>query len=67
MNEYENTRRLCYGEEQGATFIPVCERCSRYVKANSVMFFNGLGQLKDEPNATCTRCGPTKMLFVGYH
>ena len=65
MFEYENVRRVCYGED-GATFVPVCTKCGRFVKANkTILVSEGLG-LKDEPNAVCKKCGPTKMLFEGF-
>lgn len=60
---YENTRRVTY--EGGATFVPVCEKCGRYVKADDSVFTNDYG-LKDQPNATCKKCGRTKMLFEGF-
>jgi len=65
-NEYFDTRRVVYGED-GATFIPVCETCRRFVKADEAVSFNGLGELmKDKPNATCKKCGRTNMLFEGF-
>jgi len=69
MNEYENTRRLVFGdyddEYGGATFVPVCERCSRYVKPDKLITFCR-GGLKDQPNATCSKCGRTQMVFEGF-
>lgn len=61
---YENTRRVCY--EGGAQFVPVCETCGRFVKADAVVYSNEVVGLKDEPNATCKKCGRTKMLFEGF-
>ena len=61
---YEDTRRVVYGAEC-ATFVPVCEKCGRYVRADQSIKYNDYG-LKDEPNATCTKCGRTKMLFEGF-
>jgi hypothetical protein len=60
--EYENTRRLVYGDEDNATFIPVCEKCGRFVKADEIVFIND----RKKDNATCSKCGRTKMLFEGY-
>ena len=60
MHEYESTRRVCY--EEGAVFVPVCERCGRYVRPNTSVFVGDHG-ISPQPNATCTKCGPTKMLF----
>jgi ribosomal protein L32 len=62
-NEYENFRRAQY--EDGATFVPVCEKCGRFVRADASIYVDGNG-LKDCPNATCSKCGRTKMLFEGF-
>lgn len=67
MNEYENTRRVSYDFGDGigvAVFVPVCEKCSRYVKPGKV--WAGEAGLKPGPNAECRRCGPTEMLFEGF-
>jgi len=61
---YENTRRVGY--EGGACFVPVCEKCFRYVRADDSIFVNDFAGLKDVPNATCSKCGRTKMLFEGF-
>lgn len=61
---YENVRRIVY--KGGATFVPVCENCARFVKANDTVSINGLGELSDQPNATCSKCGRTKMIFEGF-
>lgn len=61
---YESTRRVTYGE--GATFVPVCATCGRFVKSPPAMTFNGAGQ-PVTPNATCSRCGATAMLFEGWY
>lgn len=65
MYEYENVRRIVYGSE-GASFIPVCEKCGRFVKANKMVRYNEINGLIDEPNATCSKCGPVKMIFEGF-
>ncbi len=57
-------RRMTY--ENGATFVTICEKCKKFVKADKVINFNGLDELKDEPNATCTACGRVKMIFEGF-
>ena len=62
--EYPETRRIIY--KGGATFVPVCEMCSRYVKADEIILVNGSDGLKDQPNATCKKCGRMKMLFEGF-
>ncbi len=64
MKDYVMTRRVTY--EDGATFIPVCENCKRFVKADAEIFVNGFDELKDQPNATCKHCGRIKMEFEGY-
>lgn len=63
--EYSNTKRICY--EGGATFVPVCMKCGRYVKADEIIYVDGLrGGLVKEPNATCKKCGRTEMNFEGF-
>lgn len=62
--EYESLRRVVYGE--GTTFVPVCEKCGKFVKADKIIYANEISGLKDAPNATCKRCGRTKMLFEGF-
>jgi hypothetical protein len=64
MYEYENLRRVAYGEE-GVTFIPVCQTCCRFVKADPMIKINETG-LIPEDNATCSKCGRTKMIFEGF-
>ena len=64
MGEYENTRRLQY--EDGATFVPVCERCGRFVKADKCIYCNDEVGLSPKANATCSKCGRTHMLFEGF-
>lgn len=60
---YENVRRLVYG---GATFVPVCEKCCRFVKADKTVRVNEWTGLHPGPNATCKKCGRTRMLFEGF-
>jgi len=64
MYEYETIRRVCY--KGGATFVPVCEKCGRFVKPNPTVHVNHEEGLINEPNATCSKCGPTKMMFEGF-
>jgi hypothetical protein len=65
VNEYENVRRIAYGDE-GATFVPVCKTCGRFVKADAkILVSHALGPIA--PNATCKKCGRTEMLFEGYY
>jgi hypothetical protein len=64
MYEYENLRRKGYelGDGEGTMyFIPVCPNCNRFVKMDSSIMVNGLGELKDVPNATCKKCGRVKL------
>ena len=66
---YEGTRRIVYGEPgseyEGATFVPVCETCHRFVKADAEIRFRE-GTIASDPNATCSRCGRTRMHFEGF-
>lgn len=65
MYEYEGTRRIQYGQE-GATFIPVCEKCGRFVKSDENIKFNEVTGISKNPNATCKKCGRTHMIFEGF-
>jgi hypothetical protein len=66
MYEYEGMRRIQYGEER-ATFVPVCVKCGRFVKADDEIGFDvTIGTWNPiitpkEPNATCKKCGRTSM------
>jgi hypothetical protein len=66
--EYEGVRRVVYGED-GATFVPVCETCGRFVKADDAIITRqdgGWARL-DNRNATCSKCGRTYMVFEGFY
>lgn len=67
--EYIGVRRVVC--ENGATFVPVCETCFRFVKVGDIWFKGppGFDGPLDEsrPNAICKKCGPTKMLFEGFY
>lgn len=67
MYEYENIRRICYGEKEGeiAVFIPVCIKCGQFVKADKTIKFGEAG-LKPESNATCKKHGRVEMIFEGF-
>lgn len=67
-HDYENTRRVVYGGngDGDLCFLHVCEQCGRYVKADGSVLINGLGRLKDQPSATCSKCGRIKMFFEGF-
>lgn len=62
--EYEGVRRIVY--DGGATFVPVCEKCGRFVKADKTIEVSELSGLKKQPNATCKKCGRVEMLFEGF-
>jgi len=47
-------------------FERVCPKCGRFVKAKDYVMTNVLGELKEEPNAECSRCGPVMMPSLGY-
>jgi hypothetical protein len=66
---YENLKRVIYGDKGtgGAWFIPVCPNCGRFVKADSHLSFNGLGEYQKGANATCSKCGRVEMPFEGYY
>ena len=63
-HEYEGMKRIQYGG--GATFVPVCQTCGRFVKADRLIYTNDAVGLKDALNATCAKCGRTKMIFEGF-
>lgn len=64
MCSYENMRRVVYGE--GATFVPVCETCGRFVVADESVQVNDITGLSPSCNATCSKCGRTHMVFEGF-
>ncbi len=63
---YENVRRVVYdfGEDGVLYFIPVCEKCGRFVKADETMSMRKYTD--NEPTATCSKCGRTAMLCEGF-
>ena len=68
-HEYEHVRRVVYGEEDseyaGATFVPVCAKCFRFVRPDTTMRFQNY-TVAPGPNAYCRKCGRTEMLFEGF-
>ena len=64
MCEYEGLHRVIYGE--GMTFVPICPKCGRFVKADNKVFANGIDEYIEQPNATCSKCGRIEMPFEGY-
>jgi hypothetical protein len=63
-HEYENVRRVVYGE--GMTFIPVCEKCKRFVRPYTRVKRTTDAQPRGN-NAHCKSCGRTTMIFEGYY
>lgn len=66
MNDYtyENMPRKVY--DGGACFVPVCEKCSRFVKADEEILVNEMTGLHPGPNCTCSKCGRSRMVFEGF-
>lgn len=63
--EYENFRRVQY--EGGATFVPVCPNCGRFVKADPTVSVSAWdGRLANSANGTCKKCGRVSMPFEGF-
>lgn len=61
---YAGVRRVTY--DGGATFVPICPRCGRFVKADDTICCNDVTGLQSGPNATCSKCGRVEMLFEGF-
>jgi hypothetical protein len=65
----DERRRVVYGETDseyaGATFVPVCSRCGRFVRADPEIRFQA-GTVAQGPNASCARCGRVEMIFEGF-
>lgn len=75
FDDYPEVRRVTYGadgaEHDGATFLPICPDCRRFVKADKTISFKMVGgdfliPKPVEPNATCSKCGRVAMPFEGY-
>ena len=45
-------------------YIRICPICQRFVKADPTSFIPEI--LRDEPNATCKRCGRVQMEFYDW-
>jgi len=67
VNEYVNTRRISYDVDGcAAVFVPVCETCGRFARADETVLIGEEAGLHPGPNATCKRCGRVRMLFEGF-
>ena len=58
------TDLIAFGD--GMTFVRRCETCNRFVKPCKRVKVDGQGQPRGN-NATCRKCGRTRMLFIGYY
>lgn len=67
-HEYENLRRVTYGDEADdcglMVFVPVCVRCGRFVKADKAV--RPKDAQEDRPTATCKKHGRVAMHFEGF-
>ena len=67
--DYANVRRVVYpdsdGGDGGATFVPVCPHCGRWVKADPTIRIQG-ERLAAGPTGTCRQCGRVEMPFEGF-
>lgn len=54
------------GEHGTAVMVRVCPHCGRFVKADETISVNGLGEIFQLPNSTCTQHGRVHMLEEGY-
>lgn len=52
--------------DNDAIFVRRCEKCYRFVKADKQIYFTGRRDLDGRPNATCHKCGRTRMIFEGF-
>lgn len=65
---YAGVRRVVY-QPSGATFVPVCAACGRFVRADRhllVYIDREREPPVDAPNATCSKCGRVGMPFEGF-
>lgn len=66
---YQDVRRVTYSNGPGdsdAVFLPICDQCGRFVKADPQINVHEWNGLADEPNATCSKHGRIKMIFEGF-
>lgn len=67
-HEYQNVKSVvCDSDDEHgrAYFIPVCQKCKKFVKPYDQIVFDYEGQ-PIGANAECSECGPVEMLFEGY-
>jgi hypothetical protein len=57
---------LVHTANGNAVFVPVCEKCGRFVKADPSVSVNDHEGLKDQPNATSKVHGRVQMIFEGF-
>lgn len=63
---YEEGPYIAYGDD-GATFLRVCSKCRRFVKADKTVLIGEESGVAKQPNATCRKCGRVEMEFVGFY
>lgn len=69
MFEYEGLRRVLFDTSEGTlSFVPVCPKCGRFVKADHfvVFSFEWTGRVIIPENASCKKCGRVMMVFEGF-
>lgn len=72
LDSGERVRFVSYGSSDTefgrATFVPVCPKCGRFVKADEEMTFSYTDHpgINSKPNATCAKHGRVQMPFEGF-
>ena len=66
-DRYEKSPTVMYGRLDGESpiFYAVCPKCGRFVKSDEMSKIPEY--LRDEPNATCKKCGRVQMPFAGWY
>lgn len=62
--DFVGTPRVVFGD--GLTFVRVCPKCGRFVKADDKVYTNETAGVKREPNATCNIHGRVEMPCEGW-
>ncbi|MBA7658594.1 hypothetical protein ES703_66553 [subsurface metagenome] len=52
--------------QESLAFVRLCPNCARFVKPDDHVLINGLDQVSEQPNATCSKCGRVTMIFDGW-